>query len=98
MTTSMLLQTLIVGACVLFAGLYMLGRYAPKLLSVPRAWLARQLQQRGHARAASRLQPAARSGGGCHGGGDDACSSCGSCGTPSEAKPKEQPLVFHRKH
>ncbi|MDB5972874.1 MAG: hypothetical protein JWQ90_5324 [Hydrocarboniphaga sp.] len=94
MTTSVLLQSLIVGVCVVVAGLYMLGRYAPKLVSVPRQWLARRLEQRGHARVASLVQPSATSGGGCHGGGDDACSSCGSCATTAS---KEQPLVFHRR-
>jgi hypothetical protein len=98
MTTSLLLQYLIVAGCVLFAGFYMLGRYAPKLLAVPRSWLARQLQQRGHARAAAVMQPSAKSGGSCHSGGDDSCGSCGSCGTSSEKKSDEQPLVFHRKH
>lgn len=96
MTTSVLLQSLIVGACVAFAGVYMLGRYAPKLVAIPRHWLARLFEQRGHARAASLLRPPAAAGGGCHSGGDDACSSCGSCGSSEPAK--EQPLVFHRKH
>lgn len=104
MTLSVLVQSLIVGAAVLVAAVYMLGRYAPKLVSVPRAWLAQQLQARGHSRLAARVQPAVASGGGCHSGGGDgggACGSCGSCGS-SEAKPRvddnnERPLVFHRK-
>ncbi|WP_428311314.1 DUF6587 family protein [Hydrocarboniphaga sp.] len=99
MTISVFVQYLIIGACVLLAGFYMLGRYAPKLLAVPRAWLAKQLAQRGHARAAALMQPAGKSGGGCHSGGDDACGSCGSCGTASsDRKSNEQPLIFHRKH
>jgi hypothetical protein len=104
MTTSVLLQSLIVAGCVLFAGVYMLGRYAPKLVAIPRAWFAQQLQRRGHERAAAFMRPAAKSGGGCHdGGGDDACGSCGNCGTSSDSKTNvstnnEQPLIFHRKH
>lgn len=99
MTTSLFVQYLIIGACVLCAGVYMLGRYAPKLLALPRNWLATQLAQRGHARAAAMMQPSAKSGGSCHSGGDDACGSCGSCGTTQQQKKSaEQPLVFHRKH
>ena len=97
MTTSALLQSLIVGACVAFAAMYMLGRYAPKLVAIPRAWLARRLERSGLQRAAALLQPKAASGGGCHSGGDAACSSCGSCGSPQEAAPKESPVIFHRR-
>lgn len=89
---TVLVQTVIVGACVASAVVYVLARY------LPRRQIANWLDARGHVQFAALLRPA-KGGGGCHSGGDDgACGSCGSCGTskPNATQASvEQPVRFH---
>ena len=92
---TVLVQTLIVAACVVSAVVYVLARY------LPRKQIANWLDAHGHQQTAAFLRPA-KGGGGCHSGDDGACSTCGSCGSAEPAKPEagvrnEHPLHFHPK-
>ena len=100
MTTSLLVQYIVIGLLVLASVLYAFRKLAPQLSS---RWLAaasirfNQPQQAGWLRALGRRLQPKQATGSC----SDGCSTCGSCGPkpPVSARPGAVPLEFRpRRH
>ena len=96
MNIALLLQQIVVAACVLGAAVYALRRVWPQLGRRLQRAATRLCLSLGQPQLAQRLRPAAIvAGAGCGSG----CGSCGSCGSaPASGKPKppEQAIRFQR--